>query len=150
MYRVPGTPGFIGSYDWRATLSGLFLLLAFSSLATQHIAMRFRYQAALGPPLVRTPNFAIYQPFRWVAWGWRYCSIEDSSIRKPLFEGEMIVLVGSFLSVAAFFMLAGRRARRLSKDSEDLHGSARWAVDSDVKATGPAGRSTGRVRRGVV
>jgi type IV secretion system protein VirD4 len=136
MYRVPGAPGFIGSHDWRATLSGLFLLLAFSSLATQHIAMRFRYQAALGQPLVRTTNFAVYQPFQWAVWGWLYSTTEDCDIRKPLFEGEMIVLVGSFLSVAAFFTLAGRRARRLSKDSEDLHGSARWALDSDVMATG--------------
>jgi type IV secretion system protein VirD4 len=126
----------MGSYDWRASLTGLALLLLFNALATQHIAMRFAYQPALGRPLYRTPRFAVYQPFQWGVWGWRYCTSENLDIRKPLFEGEMIILAGSFLSVLGFFVLAGRRARRLSKGSEDLHGSARWALDSDIGSTG--------------
>jgi type IV secretion system protein VirD4 len=136
MYRTSGAPGFIGAYDWRATVCGLTLLLLFSTLATQHIAMRFAYQRALGRPLARWRTFAVYQPLQWGIWGWRYCTSDDPGIRKPLFEGEMIVLAGSFLSVALFYVIAGRRARRLSKGSEDLHGSARWASELDVKATG--------------
>jgi len=48
----------------------------------------------------------------------------------------MIVLGGCILSMLAFFMAANRRARRLSENAEDLHGSARWATASDVDATG--------------
>ncbi len=48
----------------------------------------------------------------------------------------MIVLLGSMLSMFAFFVAANRRARRLSENAEDLHGSARWATPKDVDATG--------------
>jgi type IV secretion system protein VirD4 len=48
----------------------------------------------------------------------------------------MIVLGGSVLSLIAFFAIANRRARRLSENAEDLHGSARWATELDVEATG--------------
>ena len=37
----------------------------------------------------------------------------------------MIVLGGCILSMLAFFVAANRRARRLSENAEDLHGSAR-------------------------
>jgi type IV secretion system protein VirD4 len=60
----------------------------------------------------------------------------DPRIRKPLFEGEMMVLGGSMLSMFVFFAAANRRARRLSENAEDLHGSARWATPKDVEATG--------------
>ena len=33
-------------------------------------------------------------------------------------------------------MLANRRARRLTENAEDLHGSARWATESDIRHTG--------------
>ena len=136
LYRTPRTPGFMGSYNWVATIFGLVILVLFSTLSTQYIAARFAYQPALGSPLVRTRTYAVYQPFAWAIWGWEYCMSKDSRVRQPLFEGEMIVFGGSILSVALFFVFAGRRARRLSKDAEDLHGSARWAAEADIRATG--------------
>jgi type IV secretion system protein VirD4 len=126
----------MGSYNWVATIFGLVILVLFSTLSTQYIAARFAYQPALGSPLVRTRTYAVYQPFAWAIWGWEYCMSKDSRVRQPLFEGEMIVFGGSILSVALFFVFAGRRARRLSKDAEDLHGSARWAAEADIRATG--------------
>jgi type IV secretion system protein VirD4 len=48
----------------------------------------------------------------------------------------MMVLGGSMLSMFVFFAAANRRARRLSENAEDLHGSARWATPKDVAATG--------------
>ena len=136
LYRTPRSPGFMGSYNWAATLFGLALLLLTSALATQYIAARFLYQPALGTPLLRTPTCSIYQPFAWAIWGWRYCTSKDPRIRGPLFQGEMIVFAGAVLSVVFFYIVAGRRARRLSKDAEDLHGSARWAEESDIRETG--------------
>jgi type IV secretion system protein VirD4 len=136
LYRTPSKPGFMGSYNWVASTLGLIVLVLFSSLATQYIASSFQYQPALGSPLLRTPTYAVYQPFHWAIWGWLYCTSKDPRIRQPLFEGEMIVFGGSILSVAFFFVAAGRRARRLSKNAEDLHGSARWATEEDILATG--------------
>jgi type IV secretion system protein VirD4 len=137
MYRTPRDPGgFPFGYNWRATGLGLVLLVGFNFLATQYIAAQFRYQPALGTPLVRTSRAAVYQPFAWCIWGYRNCTSRDDRVRKPLFEGEMIVLGGCILSMLAFFVAANKRAQRLSENAEDLHGSARWASPSDIEATG--------------
>jgi type IV secretion system protein VirD4 len=137
MYRTPRDPGgFPFGYNWRATGTGLLLLVGFNFLATQYIAAQFRYQPALGTPLLRMKSTAVYQPFAWCIWGFQNCTSRDSRVRKPLFEGEMIVLGGCILSMLAFFVAANRRARRLSENAEDLHGSARLAAPEDIEATG--------------
>ncbi len=144
MYRTPRDPGgFPFGYNWRATITGLACLVMFSFAATQYIAAKFQYQAALGRPLLRNPKSAIYQPFAWCFWGFRNSTSRDPRIRKPLFEGEMIVLAGSILSMFVFFTVTNRRARRLSENSEDLHGSARWATRKDIDATGLIQAGTG-------
>jgi type IV secretion system protein VirD4 len=137
MYRTPRDPGgFPFGYNWRATGTGLALLVGFNLLATQYIAAQFRYQPALGTPLLRMKRAAVYQPFAWCIWGFQNCTSRDSRVRKPLFEGEMIVLGGCILSMLAFFVAANRRAQRLSENAEDLHGSARLAGPDDIEATG--------------
>lgn len=136
LYRTPDKPGYLGGYNWRATIFGLFLLVIVNLMATQYIAAQFHYQPALGRPMIRSHGVAIYQPFSWMKWGWHYCTSRDEHIRKPFFKGEMIVLAGSFLCVGIFFVAANGRARKLSENAEDLHGSARWADESDVRSTG--------------
>jgi type IV secretion system protein VirD4 len=137
IYRTPRDPGgFPFGYNWRATVTGLALLVGSNFGASQYVAAQFRYQPALGRPLFRTRTAAIYQPFAWCIWGYRNCTTQDSRIRKPLFEGEMIVLGGCVLSMVAFFVAANRRARRLSENAEDLHGSARLATQADIEDTG--------------
>lgn len=136
LYRLPQKPGYLGAYNWRATLCGLTFLVVVSWTATQFMAKAFNYQAALGRPLTRVGRASIYQPFAWVIWGWRNATSRDQRVRTPLFEGEMIVFAGSFLSIAIFYAITNRRARKLSENAEDLHGSARRATDKDVKATG--------------
>jgi len=136
LYRTPRKPGYLGGYDWRATTLGFLLLVIVNFIATQYIAAKFQYQPALGSPILRAKSVGIYQPFSWIIWGWRYCTSRDEQIRKPFFEGEMIVFAGSLLCVGLFFVLASRRARRLTENAEDLHGSARWANDDDLRDTG--------------
>jgi type IV secretion system protein VirD4 len=137
MYRTPRDPGgFPFGYNWKATGTGLVLLVGFNFLATQFIAAQVRYQPALGIPLMRTRRAAVYQPFAWCIWGFRNCASRDSRVRQPLFEGEMIVLGGCILSMLAFFVATNRRAQRLSENAEDLHGSARMAAREDIEATG--------------
>ena len=136
LYRVPRKPGYLGGYNWRATALGCLLLVLVNFIATQFIAARFGYQPALGAPILRAKSASIYEPFSWAAWGWRYCTSQDERIRRPFFEGEMIVFAGSFLCVGIFFVLAGRRTRKLTENAEDLHGSARWADEDDIRDTG--------------
>src|SRR5215472_12423069 len=136
LYRTPRNPGYLGGYNWRATIFGLLLLVLVSFTATQYIAAQFEYQPALGEPMLRTTAGPLYQPFAWVIWGWYNSTSQDQHIRKPLFIGEIMVLVGSFGSIAIFFLMTNRRARKLMENAEDLHGSARWANEKDIQHTG--------------
>jgi type IV secretion system protein VirD4 len=136
LYRSPRKPGYLGGYNWRATALGCLLLVVVNFIATQYIASRFQYQPALGAPILRAKSGGIYQPFSWIIWGWRYCTSPDEGIRRPFFQGEMIVFAGSFLCVGIFFLLASRHSRKLTENAEDLHGSARLADEEDVRETG--------------
>jgi len=149
LYRTPRKPGYLGGYNWRATVFGLLLLVLVSFVATEYIAAQFQYQPALGPPLLRTKTNAIYQPFAWVLWGWYNSTSQDPRIRKPLFIGEMIVFVGSFGCIAIFFVMTNRRSRRLMENAEDLHGSARWPTEP-ISRTPPHHVQARRLRWGVV
>jgi len=143
LYRTPRKPGYLGGYNWRATVFGLLLLVVVNFAATQYIAARFQYQSALGQPLLRTRGGGLYEPFAWVFWGWHYSMSRDIRIRKPFFEGEMIVFVGSLFCMVAFFVITNRRARKLMENADDLHGSARWASEDDVRQTGLLSARTG-------
>ena len=143
LYRIPQRPGYLGGYDWRATVFGLLLLGAVNWAATQYVAAQFWYQPALGTPLFRNERFTIYQPFAWILWGWSHSTSRDERIRQPLFIGEMIVFGGSVLSVVIFFAMTSRRSRQLSRNADDLHGSARWANEMDVERTGLLGADRG-------
>jgi len=136
LYRTPRKPGYLGGYNWRATCFGFLMLVVVNFAATQFIAARFRYQPALGTPLVRTKVGGIYHPFGWIVWGWHNSTSQDPRVRKPLFLGEMIVFAGSCACVGLFFVAASRRSRKLMENADDLHGSARWATDEDIRATG--------------
>ena len=52
------------------------------------------------------------------------------------FRGEMIAFGGCLLTAVGFFLLANRRAQKLSENAEEVHGSARWANPDDVQETG--------------
>jgi type IV secretion system protein VirD4 len=136
LYRTPRKPGYLGGYNWRATCFGLLLLVVVNFAATQFIAARFEYQPALGRPLLRTNSGGIYGPFAWMIWGWHNSTSQDPRVRQPLFEGEMLVFAGSLLCVAVFFVAANRRSQKLMENADDLHGSARWATERDIRATG--------------
>jgi type IV secretion system protein VirD4 len=136
LYRRPPQPGYLGGYNWPAVAAGLSVLVLANFFCTQYIANRFHYQAALGPPLLQLRAGALYQPFAWVRWGWQHLTDQDPAIRTPFLLGMLILVAGSFLSVGVFFALTNRRARRLSRNAEHLHGSACWAEESDILASG--------------
>ena len=150
MYRQPSDPGFLGSYDWRSTILGFLLITLSCFIATEYIAREFRFSPALGAPIFRSGAIAVYQPFEWIAWGWRYCTSREPWIREQLFHGEMIAFGGSVVTAIAFFLLANRRAQKLSENAEDIHGSARWANPEDIRATGLIAAKRGVDRKSVV
>src|SRR3954451_8739096 len=136
VYRNPPDPGFVGGYNWSAMFVGLLLLVLVNIGATQFVAYRLEYQPALGSPLLRYQLHAIYQPFAWAPWLLSYGSSADARIRLPLLSGALIVVAGAALAVILVYGMNLRRAKRLSANTEDLHGSARWATSADIEATG--------------
>jgi type IV secretion system protein VirD4 len=136
MYRLPKDPGYVGGYYLTATITGLFCLLVSNVVATQYVAHHFEYQDALGEPWLRVGRIGIYEPFAWISWVWRYGRSLDPAIRNPLLLGAFLVVVGAFATGVLFFLLNLQHTRQLSKNTEDLHGSARWATKVDIEATG--------------
>src|ERR1035441_5926537 len=136
VYRTPPDPGFVGGYNWTAMLAGLLLLAVVNVAATQFIAYRFQYQRALGAPLFHYGVHSVYQPLAWVPWVFHHASSADPRIRLPLLTGTLIVVGGATMTVFFVYGMNLRRARRLSANAEDLHGSARWANPADIETTG--------------
>src|SRR5215471_7176539 len=136
VYRNPPDPGFVGGYNWSAMFVGLLLLVLVNIGATQFVAYRLEYQPALGSPLLRYQLHSIYQPFAWAPWLLKYGSSADPRIRLPLLSGALIVVAGAAVAVILVYGMNLRRARSLSANTEDLHGSARWAMPADIEATG--------------
>ena len=136
LYRVPKDPGYLGRFSFGPVILGFFGLLLSNVIATQYIAQHFEYHDALGTQFVRFGPFRFYQPFAWVSWVWNYGRSGDPAVRNPLLTGAFLVVVGAFLSGGVFFFINLRYTRQLSKNTEDLHGSARWADADDAKNTG--------------
>ena len=136
LYRTPQDPGPLGAYRWKPTAAGLALLLAVNGLATQWVAYHFDYQRALGAALMRTPDFALYEPFAWTIWLLKYAGHPNPRIRVGILLGPLIVVTGSVATIAIFAAANVRRTRKLSENAQDLHGSARWATARDIESTG--------------
>src|SRR5947209_6590015 len=136
LYRKPPKPGYLGSYNWPAIALGCILFLLTSQAATQYIAMRFGYQPALGRPVFHAGHVAVYEPFAWFVWGIHNITSHDPAVRRPLGEGIVILFFGCAISIFLYFGANSLRSRRLSANAEDLHGSARWASEKDIRATG--------------
>jgi type IV secretion system protein VirD4 len=136
VYRTPRDPGFVGGYNWSAMTAGVLLLFTINIAATQFVAHRFRHQPALGRPFLEYRSVSVYQPFAWASWLLRHGGTEDPRIRLLVLSGGLIVVIGSALTVGLVYAMNLRRARKLSENTEDLHGSARWASREDIRATG--------------
>src|SRR5712691_11447109 len=104
-YRVPPDPGYIGGYNWGPMLAGFVLLLISNVAATQWIAHGFHYQPFLGSALFRNKDFAVYQPFSWCVWVWRYAGSTSSDIRHPIELGILILASGCIATLGMFFVL---------------------------------------------
>ncbi len=143
LYRTPKDPGYIGGYQWKPAAAGLALLLLSNIASTQFVASRFHFQPALGPALIRTPDFALYQPFAWATWLLTHASSDSPRVRMNILAGALIVVTGSMATIGIFAAINLRRTRKLSENTEDLHGSAKWATADDVANTGLLGTTQG-------
>ena len=59
----------------------------------------------------------------------------ELAVKLPLLLSCGIIVGGAFASGALFFFLNLAHTKALSKNTEDLHGSAGWATKEDIEAT---------------
>ena len=136
LYRKPMTPGYLGTYNWRSTLLGLFLILTTNIVTTQHIAAHFDYQPALGAPLLQVSSIKIYAPYKWFVWILHFGSSPNPLIRQPLLYSTLITAIGFAATLFVVALLNIHQNRKLTENTEDLHGSARWANEEDIQQSG--------------
>src|ERR1035438_6189166 len=136
LYRKPMTPGHLGTYNWRSTLLGLLLFIGTNIIATQHSAAHFDYQPALGTPLFQVSSIRIYAPYKWFIWILRFGNSLNPAIRQPLLASTLITATGFAATLFVVALLNIHQNRKLTQNTEDLHGSARWANATEIGQSG--------------
>lgn len=134
-YRKPRDPGYIGGYYWPPSIAGFVGLVLTNVLATQYVAYHFEYQDVLGTALLDLGAFHLYAPYKWLTWLLRFGNSPDLAVKLPLLLSCGIIVGGAFASGALFFFVNLAHTKSLSKNTDDLHGSARWATKEDIEAT---------------
>jgi len=143
LYKLPTKPPNLSGVMWGAVLLGLVLIVVVSSIATQYLAWRLAFQPALGAPVAHLGSFPIYQPFGWVEWGWKYGTVEDAYLKSVLSHVYYFVTGSVLIGVLVAGYINYRRTKNLGGGNEHLHGSAHWASQDELKATGLLGTGKG-------
>jgi type IV secretion system protein VirD4 len=122
---------------------GIGVLVVGSLLAmwagTELVASRLGFQPALGSPLAR----GIYAPWDGVRWWLLFHAAHDPRIGAAVGAFWSTFGFGVVLSFALAFVLVARAIRRALSARTDLHGSAHWASEAEVKAAKLLGTSGG-------
>ena len=115
----------------KAGLLGFVILIGFwllaSAVTTQWLAGKFGYQPALGA----RGAFGLYNPFAWMGWTWLYYRSAPET-----FSAAYLGFVGAFLLSGLTYVLAVGFGTRSIKQHEGLHGTAHWATEDEIRASG--------------
>lgn len=115
------------SYLAQDLVAASLLILSISIGATQFVAWRFHYHAALGTPWVSK----FYAPWSWLFW---YSSFAEQGKLTFALLNLILFLVG-IIAVWSYVSVVGLRSRQ-SKQYDDLYGSAHWASKEEIQMTG--------------
>ncbi len=125
------------SVHFSASILVFFMMcLALSSwVATQYFAHALEYQDGLGEPFLYIGQRArIYQPFAWSGWAAQW--LNTTGLLSTYVTRMLLVLcTGGLVSLLLGFFLYYRRSLK-TEVPDDLHGSARWAVEREVEKMG--------------
>jgi len=102
----------------------MFLALCHSVITTQQIAKHYDYQTALGSPIAQQ----YYNPFSWVSWLSKFGS-SNSQVGTIVTRNTGIL---GFLFIVIAGIVIFRRNQH-GDEIEDLHGSAKFADNDDIK-----------------
>jgi type IV secretion system protein VirD4 len=103
------------------------------SVATQRVASLYGFQPALGTPLAKAFGISWYAPWKIFDWQVRIAD-QQGHVQKSLAIAQAIFILPQLLVLGLWL---GRM--RLSDGRDDLHGSARWAEEADIRAMGLLG-----------
>lgn len=109
-------------------------IIVLNGALTQFVAARLDYHPALGASLG-----GVYPPWAWIAWQEWYATASTTFNIVYL-----VLLAGLALSITTAVLWLGKRHRSATAH-DTLHGSAHWADESEIRATGllPAPGSKG-------
>jgi len=100
------------------------------SVATQRVASLYGFQPALGTPLAKVFGTSWYAPWKIFDWQGRIAD-RQGHVQKSLAIAQAIFILPQLLVLGLWL---GRM--RLSDGRDDLHGSACWADEADIRAMG--------------
>lgn len=121
-------------FAWWMPISVIGGLVSSFWAGTQWAAMRFAYQPALGSGIISFGGVRIYEPFSILGWVFRWRASEGA-IDEYLTQSLYVVFVGVTLTLIV--TAAWNVFRTRAKDApENLHGSAHWATDEEIRASG--------------
>ena len=112
--------------------------------ATQWVAMRLGYQAALGEPWFFITNYPIYPPPAFLWWWFAF----EAYAPDIFLRAGMIAVSGTAVSITIAISMSVWRAREAKR--AETYGSARWAEKGDLQRAGlfgQAGVILGRYKR---
>ena len=112
--------------------------------ATQWTAGALGFQPALGAPWFRIDGYPVYPPPAFFWWWFAY----DAYAPPIFYRGAAIAASGGFLSIIVAIAMSVWRARERRR--AETYGSARWAVQREIRNAGmlgPDGVILGRFAR---
>ncbi len=119
---------------------GAAFFISFLSLwaATEYVAMKLGWPKILGIPLAKH----LYEP--WGAFGWmfRFRTMHEPRLTALFMTFWEMFGAGLVLAVVISGFIAIRAMKRTKRHS-DLHGSAHWAAEDEIKTTGLLGSGKG-------
>ncbi len=131
-YRPPGNPAQNKITAVVAVTAGLIAFLALWT-ATQRAAAMLGYATPLGQPVATLPLFGpLYAPWAILLWAWKW---RDAGEASAVFASAMRLFEYPSIAAALLAMGAARLVRGISPRIHDLHGSAHWITNREVKAT---------------
>lgn len=149
IYSIPREQGDITRFVWVALAIMLLITLLSMIASTQYMAWKFMYAGELGGKIAEK----VYWPFMCLVWIFKYYSpAYGQAVMGVAGQGMSILAAGGILSILIPVGIAYWRTKKLKGQRNDLHGSAHWADNEEIKKSGllPDEKNKGGVLLGCV
>lgn len=150
LYSIPREQGDITRFVWSAIAVMLLVTMLSLTASTQYIAWKFMYARELGG---RIGDSHFYLPFMCLVWIFKYYSqAYGQAVMQTISQGISILAAGGALSILIPVAINYVRTKQLRNQRNDLHGSAHWADNVEIKKSGllPEEKNQGGVLLGQV